>query len=313
MAQSWNRSCSIGGLAFAFLTASAFAQQPAIVERPNQLPPRAEQSQQTQDDTETNDTVTTATGPFRTALVKSKPFSDVINSMYGHPDEAIRIDPQQTEVLRQLRYDFRMAYGVFLRDHGLEWWTLLHQTQGLSPGFYHNYQMGLWRGEKRRAERDGVAFDKPEPELDMGRNLKPGTPEFDAAIKRLAKLDSMQPDVDAYQESVLAQLRPVQAEHVKKELATYLANEKRLADQYAANAQKLDERGRAVAERLLKEFNINNPEIPQEVRDEFNKADFEGQVRIMMKVRVRLDRNKGKWNAPTTQADASTSDPLNAK
>lgn len=313
MAQSWNKSYGIGGLAFAFLTASAFAQQPAIVERPNQLPPRTEQTEQMQDDSDANDTVTTATGPFRTALVKSKPFSDVINSMYGHPDETIKIDPKQTEILRQLRYDFRIAYGVFLRDHGLEWWTLLHQTQGLSPQFYHNYKMALWRGEKRRAERDGVAFDKPEPDLDLGRNLKPGTPEFDAAIKRLAKLDSMQPDVDAYQESVLAQLRPVQVEHVKKELAAYLETEKRLAERHAANAGKLDERGRAVAERMLNEFNIDNPEIPQDVRDEFNKADFEGKVRIMMKVRVRLDRNKGKWNAPTTQADASVGDPVNAK
>ena len=312
-----NTTVKLSTLVLTLIAGSALAFNPPVAKTTTgnpsaNTPPTQATTSAPADDANNSDGDATV-GPFRAAVGASKPVDSSLNELYYHQDEALKITSTQRETLRQLRTDFRKSYSNVLKDHGQEWWSLLHQTQGLSPAFYQNYRESLWRGAKRRAEAAGQAFNEPKPTLDEGRSLKPGTPEFDVAIKRLTELNALQPDADAYKTNVFAALQPNQVEFANNFITAYVKNNQIAAERAQKNVAAMEARGREVAQRMLNEFNINNPEIPQTTRDTYNTADFEGKVRIMMEARTRFQRNQGKWTPAGAQADASSSEPVGTK
>lgn len=204
--------------------------------------------------------------------------------------EAIRATPEQEKTIVEANREFRQQYGDFLRTNRPELSKLRAQL-----GDHNTNGVQAERELVAAGEQGGVSSKDMEASIQKTNAsvepLKQGTPEWNAALKQFRTIMGQCPDAATFKARVEATLSPEQRAAVTKRTETAVANRaQRVKD--AAGAE------RTMAS-LVNEYNINNPAIPEHVRERWARMTVSQKFKTMQGIERRLKVNGGTWNRTT--------------
>ncbi len=211
----------------------------------------------------------------------------------------LSVTEEQEKTIREVSQEFRTKYAEFMRANRAELVELRAKLGSENTnGEYAEHEL------VEASTGAGVAPKQVEREINEAEKtvtaLKQGTPEWQAAMDRFRALLAEAPKAEEYKERVNAVLTPEQRTAVKTRAEESYKNRAQRAQSQAEQIKKL--------ESVVAAYNINNPAIPEHIRERWAKVDTATRFKMMRGIEQRLKSNGGTWdpipNKQGTQATA---------
>jgi signal recognition particle subunit SEC65 len=216
----------------------------------------------------------------------------------------LTVNEEQEKTIREVSREFRTKYAEFMRTNRAE---LVELRAKLGE---NNTNADQAEEQLVEAGAGGAVPPKQmEREIDLAEQtvpaLKQGTPEWDAAIKRFREILRSAPDAAEYKARVDKLLTEEQRAAVKTRTELAYKNRQAKAVQQAEAIKKL--------EGIVAAYDINNPAIPEHIRERWAKVDTATKFKMMRGIEQRLRTNGGTWDkdgvTPRSQATAPEAQP----
>lgn len=200
--------------------------------------------------------------------------------------DSLRLTDEQSKAVNDISHEFRQNYAAFMRTNRAELVELRAKLGDVNTNGD--------RAEKSLIEVGTVGGVPPkqlEKEIDKAEevvpSLKQGTPEWTAALERFRAILATAPNAAEYKARIEKVLTPAQVEAVQK----------RSEQAFKTRQDRVAEKAQAIAklDNIVANYNINNPAIPEHIRQRWTTADTATRFKMMRGIEQRLKANKGKW------------------
>lgn len=220
----------------------------------------------------------------------------------------VRTTAEQNTQIDAVVAQWREQVAAYFNQNRSEWLKLEQQLVGVRPEQYIRTAWSEYHQAATQARTNGTSLPNP-PEIIAAYTpaFQPGSAEFNAAKTRLDAIVAGAPDPATFQNQIFAVLTPAQQTTLRER---FNGNLLRLAkaqekSSFASDVSNWTPARLDQLKRVIAKFNINNPAIPQNVRDAFTSANPIQQYGMMKQIETRLAQFDGNWFPVNEQTGAT--------